>query len=754
MNFPCALSISADSGMCVSFTDRISTFMHFHSDAEKQSYGIVRGDAILLKDFCFIDSAGKIITRASCTKMTARCGSLEFVFPSFSFFISLLFTGRDYPVLCIRYVPDNCSSAVFPVPLKLVLLAGSSIVCEEAEKDEKEILKKEFLSDAIHPFIFSGLTHASQIFYVSFLKKSKAQLILQKENYTSGLMHNHRYQIEQFFTDFSFSVSSLDAQENNKNNVFCKALLWAQFSGWMMVTGVHERGIWAGLPWFRDNWGRDTFIALPGILLVSGQFEEARNVIESFAEYQNVDEESESYGKIPNRYRSDADVIYNTADGTLWFIRELWEYIQYTADIDFLKKMFPVVQRALEADRTLRCDTAGFLTHGDADTWMDARIENNEPWSPRGNRACDIQALWYTALTLGSCMASFCGNLNDEKRWNDAAQKVKANFSRFFIYSKPPFIADCLHPDGLPDMSLRPNQLFCTTVPNLSGLHDEADHLIDESMRKQSIHTVFENLVFPYGITSLDQNHENFHPYHDSCPMYHKDASYHNGTIWLWNSGPAVEAACMINEQDSAYELSLSHAKLMLPSYSKQHTGACAGSLSENMDAYRNKGAIHLSGTFSQSWSLSEFSRTAYTSYAGIHPCLISRRIIISPSFPSSWKSGRINFRAGELLLTLVWKTEESTEKVLFTLSSRPVKKGSFGHLQISVCLAQEKGSRAYKKDYTLLPEGSCSFSGFIVKRAEKISFAVPAADDRNKKSIAAISEENYLYNKIKGMKL
>ena len=42
-----------------------------------------------------------------------------------------------------------------------------------------------------------------------------------------------------------------------------EALAWARFSGWMLVTDDGgARGIWAGLPWFRDNWGRDTFIAL------------------------------------------------------------------------------------------------------------------------------------------------------------------------------------------------------------------------------------------------------------------------------------------------------------------------------------------------------------------------------------------------------------------------------------------------------------------------------------------------------------
>ena len=37
----------------------------------------------------------------------------------------------------------------------------------------------------------------------------------------------------------------------------------------------------AGYPWFAD-WGRDTLISLPGLLLVTGRFEQARQVLSVF----------------------------------------------------------------------------------------------------------------------------------------------------------------------------------------------------------------------------------------------------------------------------------------------------------------------------------------------------------------------------------------------------------------------------------------------------------------------------------------
>lgn len=750
MNLPCALSFTAASGMSASYTDRISSFMHFHSDVSKKSYGLIHGDTELLKDFCFIDNSNNLITRSSCIKMTARCGSLEFVFQSFSLFITLLFTGEISPSLCIRYVP-KASNKNFPVPKKLILLTGSAVVCSNTDDEAEKNVRNKISSTHTNMLVIPVEASAENRWTVLFKIKSENEFHVVNKNYLSSLMHNHRIQIEQFFSNISFSISSENAQENTDNKIYSASLLWAFFSGWMLVTGIKDRGIWAGLPWFRDNWGRDTFIALPGILLVSGQFEEARSVIEAFARYQNTDSTSASYGKIPNRYRSESDVIYNTADGTLWFIRELWEYVQYTADINFLKKMFPIVQRALEADRTLRCDANDFLLHDDADTWMDARIENKEPWSPRGNRACDIQALWYTALQIGASMASICGSSNDEVIWRNTAQAVKKNFSLVFISSETPFIADCIHADGQEDMRVRPNQLLCTTVSNITGFKEDEAKFISDSIMEKSVHTVFEKLAFPYGLTSLNQNHENFHPYHDSCEMYHKDAAYHNGTIWLWNSGPLVESMCLLHEQDAVYALSLSHAKLMQPSYTAAYTGGCAGSLSENMDAYLTDGSEHLSGTFSQAWSVSEFTRTAYTSYVGIRPCLIDNRIIISPSFPLSWKKGHISFRAGEELFTLSWRTHGETEEVYFTLSRRSTHTRNLHSLEVWVHLAEKKGSAVHTQYYLLQPEDSSSFSGFIPKSSVKSSFAIPENNDEHKKTIPSINEENYLYKKIKG---
>ena len=81
----------------------------------------------------------------------------------------------------------------------------------------------------------------------------------------------------------------------------------------------------AGYPWFGD-WGRDTFISLPGLLLATGRHQEAGEVLAAFAEHL-------SEGMIPNRFNDyDNKPEYNTVDASLWFVHAAHEYARLSGD--------------------------------------------------------------------------------------------------------------------------------------------------------------------------------------------------------------------------------------------------------------------------------------------------------------------------------------------------------------------------------------------------------------------------------------
>ncbi|MDE5899422.1 MAG: type I pullulanase [Treponemataceae bacterium] len=435
---------------------------------------------------------------------------------------------------------------------------------------------------------------------------------------------------------------------------FDESVQWARFSAWMLATkdhGAEYRGIWAGLPWFRDNWGRDTFISLCGCLLASGCFDEARDVLLGFAGFQDMRPESPTFGRIPNRYRNAEDVIYNTADGTLWFIRALWEYAQYSGDVETFRRLRGTVETAIDAD-IARTDGHGFLKHGDADTWMDARIRGKEPWSARGDRANDVQALWFSALKIGAFLLRMEGASEKAEAYDRLAEKVKDSFAEFFWNEDCRALADRLPPGGYgewaKDMRVRPNQLFAITAPSIlpCGAEERGVPFVAPDVADAVLENVSRELVNLFGLFSLSPEDPIFHPEHENPAMHNKDAAYHNGTIWEWTSGAYISAAALHScgtLPAAAGAILQNEAKLILD-------WGCAGSLSENIHARPDAdGNPKLSGTFSQAWSLAEYVRAVCQDVAGFVPRLLENRLEFRPCLPAgcdAW-SARLPFGKG-----------------------------------------------------------------------------------------------------------
>ncbi len=426
------------------------------------------------------------------------------------------------------------------------------------------------------------------------------------------------------------------------DTAYSKAVAWAHLQ-LLFLLAENDSLLYAGIPWFNEGWGRDTFISLPG-LLVTGHTEAARKLLLRYAGWVDRDSTSMTYGRVPNRVRPGEEIAYNTADGTPWWIRELYEYGLYTRDYDLWKSLLAeglesngthgVVFDALEG-ALARSDSLGFLKHGDGDTWMDA-VGPNGPVTPRGNRAVEIAALHYAALDAAIRMASSVGDpfwKDKIKKWRDARMKLAANFNANFITESQDRLYDRLHGDGTPDSLVRPNQLFALTVPLIQ--------LVPPQVQTHIVKSVCEDLVHPYGVLSLSPEETLFHPFHMD-EHYPKDDAYHNGVVWVWLSGPAKTALRQEGRADLSLKIANYEADLMLQR-------GCVGSLPELLDAMPRRGAAepNLSGTVSQAWSLAEFLRTTYQDFLGIRPVLVPNRIepfwLFDPRVPKSW--GRVEAR-------------------------------------------------------------------------------------------------------------
>ncbi len=444
--------------------------------------------------------------------------------------------------------------------------------------------------------------------YHKFLNKGKT-LIKERKDRINALV-----------TEFNPTKSNLSELD--------KALDWITITMDELITEQQGNGIYAGLPWFNEYWGRDMFISFPGACLVTGQFEVAKKILKDFVELQDTDPASETYGRIPNRANLEG-VLYNTTDGTPRLVIQALEVAKYSGDTEFLHELYPAIKMSIEASIRNYTDEKGYLTHADADTWMDVK-RNGIPGSPRGNRANDIQALWYAQLVAGSEIAAMMDDMGSAEEWSGLAVHLASNFEQDYCNKAESYIYDHLNTDGSTDLQFRPNQLYCLDLIN------------DDEFKQKVTRRAWEELVYPWGVASLAQWDKQFHPQHENWHYYHKDDAYHNGTIWLWNNGIAMQRMIEYGQVDAAWELFKNMNRQAM------HEGA-VGSLSENADAHPREGQtwVNRSGTFLQAWSNAEHLRVWYQHFLGIRPDLLNGVIVIEPKIPSEITSVETSVRIG-----------------------------------------------------------------------------------------------------------
>ena len=440
-----------------------------------------------------------------------------------------------------------------------------------------------------------------------------------KENYQE-LIKERKDRINSLVTEFNPIKSNLPELD--------KAMDWITITMDELITEQQGNGIYAGLPWFNEYWGRDMFISMPGACLVTGQFDVAKQILKDFVKLQDTDPESETYGRIPNRANLEG-ILYNTTDGTPRLVIQAYELAKYSGDTEFLEEIYPAIKMSINASIANYMDEKGYLTHADADTWMDVK-RNGIPGSPRGNRANDIQALWHEQLTAGSRIAALMDDISSAEEWSGLAQMLAGNFEHDYCDKENSMIYDHLNADGTPDSQFRPNQLYCFDLIN------------DDQFKQRVTRRSWEELVYPWGVASLAQWDQQFHPQHENWHYYHKDDAYHNGTIWLWNNGMAMQRMIEYGQVDAAWELFKNMNRQAL------HEGA-VGSLSENADAHPREGKdwVNRSGTFLQAWSNAEHLRVWYQHFLGIRPDLLNGIIIVEPRLPSEITSLETSVKIG-----------------------------------------------------------------------------------------------------------
>ena len=286
----------------------------------------------------------------------------------------------------------------------------------------------------------------------------------------------------------------------------------------------------AGFPWFTD-WGRDSFIALRGLLIARGRLREAAAILLAWA--GRVSE-----GMLPNRFPDGgAAPEYNSADASLWFVVATHELLAAgapAAEANMLCAACLTIVSGYAAGTRygIRMDPAdGLLLAGAPDvalTWMDA-IVDGAPVTPRIGKPVELQALWINALEI-------IGRMPGGKSFLPAASKARESFLAGFPDPETGGLIDVLDADGVPgkrDATVRPNQILAA-----GGLPFP---VLPPLLQLGVVAAVERTLLTPLGVRTLDPAHPAYCPHYGGGPA-ERDRAYHQGTAWPWLMGPFVAA--------------------------------------------------------------------------------------------------------------------------------------------------------------------------------------------------------------------
>lgn len=352
--------------------------------------------------------------------------------------------------------------------------------------------------------------------------------------------------------------------------------------------GEH-RSVIAGYHWF-GVWGRDTFVSLPGLLLVTGRFDDARRVFLTFREYWKQ-------GLVPNFLPDHVDTAaYNTVDATLWFVNALFQYVKYTGDFEFVRREFWEVLKDIVENHMkgtmfdIHVDGDGLLSHAGQLTWMDATFEG-KPVTPREGKAVEVQALWHNALGIVGLLARRFGDGTEAEKVYSLAGKVKKAFVEKFWNSDRNCLFDVVNEHGS-DGSFRPNQILAVSLDF---------SMLDAVKGGKVVDAVHRELLTPYGLRTLERKDSRYVGVY-SGDRSSRDNAYHNGTVWPWLQGPFTTAFLkMKGYADFRREFVLRN--FLLPLLAKQVFEAGLGTISEIFDGEPPHTAR---GCISQAWSVAE----------------------------------------------------------------------------------------------------------------------------------------------------
>ncbi len=328
--------------------------------------------------------------------------------------------------------------------------------------------------------------------------------------------------------------------------------------------------------------GLDAMIALPGLTVAISRFQDAREILTTYARYSR-------YGLIANDFPVRGfQPEYDSVDASLWFIMAVKKYLDATNDTEFLRGIIWETMESIIA--AYRIGTK-FNIHEDHDglicsgiegvevTWMNEHFGN---WcaTPRIGKCVEINALWFNCLMAMGDMCELIGR--DPYEYKAVASWIREAFVQSFWNDELGYLYDVVS-DEKKDDSIRPNQVIALSLPYPLLETEEAESVLE---------IVTDELLTPYGLRTLSPKDKRYSRALTGGPKSRAGAT-HQGTVHPWLIGPYISAYLNVKgrtPENKAY----AEKEIFRPVLNAVSDG-CLGTISDMFDGskpHRDRGVV------------------------------------------------------------------------------------------------------------------------------------------------------------------
>jgi len=340
-----------------------------------------------------------------------------------------------------------------------------------------------------------------------------------------------------FSRQFNFQLKKRVARDSFKNNLINAA---QQF----IIKENKNTEIAAGLPWY-GSWGRDTFIALPGLTLALGERKLFLNITDTWVKKIKG-------GFFPNKNK-DLKTDFYSADTSLWFFWALQKFIFYTNDAEMVwKKYGSTMLSVLQAYKKgnpeigIHLDEDGLIYAAKENvplTWMDA-VLFGKAVTPRYGYTVEINALWYNAIAFYQDLETQFSKQKTSTSFPIDLDLIGKRFLEKFTDIKHNYLADFTN-EKETSWDVRPNMLIAASLPFSPLLNEKKKFILD---------VVKQELLTPRGIRSLSPKNPKYKSKYEGN-IEIRDNSYHNGAVWPWLLIPYADVLTSLYGKSAMAEL-------------------------------------------------------------------------------------------------------------------------------------------------------------------------------------------------------